>query len=58
VRDMLGNEFLTTERWYATLGKSVAEPEGKSEPVWARPQFSYRFTGTPPIEVYELMGLI
>ena len=56
MRDMLGNEFFPTWRFYATLGKSVAESEEKSEPDWAQPQFSHRFTGLPPVEVYVIAG--
>ena len=54
---MLGNEFWPTNRFYATLGKSLAEPEQKSEPVWAQPQFYFAFTGLPPVEVYENLNL-
>ena len=47
------NEGLPIYRWCDTLGKFVAEPEGKTQPVWAEHQFSFAFSGLPPVEVYE-----
>ena len=32
---------------------SMPESEGKSVPVWAQHQFSFAFTGLPPVAVYE-----
>ncbi len=52
-RDVLVNKGLTISRWSDTLGKFVAEREGESGPVWAQHQFSFRFTGLPPLEAYE-----
>ena len=50
------NESLTLRYWSATLGKSLPNLTGQSEPVWAQPHFSHRFTSLPPVEVYELNG--
>jgi len=36
-----------------TLGVLPPESEGKSQPPWAEHQFSFRFTGLPPLEAYE-----
>jgi len=46
----------TGQRWSATLGIASAEPNKNGAPLWAQPQFSYRFSGIPPVEVYELNG--
>ena len=40
----------------ATLGILLPKPTGKTQPPWAEPHFSYRFTSLPPIEVYEEWG--
>ena len=53
---MIEHKGLTLFKWYDTLGKSLPITEGKSGPPWAQLQFSYRFGGLPPLEVYELMA--
>ncbi len=47
-----------TQRWSATLGKVLAGPKGQQGPPWGQPHFSYLFSSTPPVEVYELAGLL
>jgi len=39
----------------ATLGKFAAEPQGESLPLWAERNFSHRFSGTVPVNVYADM---
>ena len=46
------NGCLTVHEVAATLGKSDAESEGKCEPPWVRNNFSFAFTGQPPLECY------
>ena len=58
MRHVSSNDTLTYEHFSATLGIPLPLPEGKSEPPWAQHDFSYRFTGLPPVEVYELAGLL
>ncbi len=53
----LTNTLHTRRRWSATLGKFVAVSEGEEGPVWVQPQFSYAFTGQPPLEAYEEIQL-
>jgi len=36
----------------ATLGKPAAGSTGKSQPPWAERNFSHRFTGTVPVNIY------
>ena len=55
-RDVLAIKGLTRQRYSATLGKSSPVCEGEEGPDWANPNFSYRFTGQPPVEVYEANG--
>jgi len=50
--------YLHPKRWSATLGKFLAASEGKKGPPWGQPHFSYRFSGVPPVQVYEAMGLL
>ncbi len=38
---------------HATLGKFAAESEAKMRPPWAETSFSFRFSGLPPVEVYD-----
>jgi len=54
--DVLVNDWLTRGRWSDTLGKFVPIPEGKVEPPWAQPKFSFRFSGLPPLECYDEIG--
>ncbi len=52
--DQLSDErYFSPSRWSATLGKSVAVSTAKRAPVWANTDFSYRFSGLPPVEVYD-----
>ena len=53
VRGFVSNGALQLMEICDTLGKSDAESEGKSVPVWAQPQFGYRFTGLPPLSCYD-----
>ncbi len=45
-------------RYSATLGMLLPFPQGKEGPPWGRPHFSYRFSGIPPVQVYEAAGLL
>ena len=52
--------MLVKERWtnaggYVTLLQSLPISEAEEVPPWAQSNFSYRFTGEPPIEVYECL---
>ncbi len=47
------NGRLTLIEPTATLEKFLPESEGKSVPPEAQRNFSFRFTGVPPIGVYE-----
>ena len=58
MRLVSSNETLTYAHFSATLGIPLPLREGESEPPWAQHDFSYRFTGLPPVEVYELAGLL
>ena len=50
------NKHLTNRYYSVTLGKSLPKSEGEvGEPPWAKATFSHRFTGTVPVETYELM---
>ncbi len=46
---------LTRDYYSVTLGMFQRFPEGKVEPPWAQPQFSFRFSGVPPVECYDEM---
>ena len=43
----------TPRRYSATLGKFLPGNTAKMQPPWAEHNFSHRFTGLPPVEVYE-----
>ncbi len=44
---------LTSAGGTVTLLQSLPEPKQKVEPPWAQQHFSYRFTGEPPVDVYD-----
>ncbi len=51
--DMLVKRDLRFRAFYDTLRIPLPISEGKVEPPWAQPQFSYRFSGLPPVEAYD-----
>ena len=40
-------------KFYATLGKFLPVSTAKMQPPWAEHNFSHRFSGDVPVEVYE-----
>ncbi len=47
------DDGLTFFKECVTLQNLSPESEGKSCPPWGQRQFSYRFTGQPPVSVYD-----